>query len=281
MLPKTLYTRLTKPGDLSEYTVFMFGILAILAITIVDISNGEEARLHTLHLFPLAAIALHCKQKKLVFGTAILSLIAQITTLNTYSLSRTIHLLDFSVAIASTVLTVILAMTARQNYLDLADQAQHDLLTGLLNRRRFLEILNLEIALKKRHGGSFSLAMIDLDNFKQLNDLRGHKAGDDALQLFAVILRKCTRSSDALARLGGDEFIVLLRGTAEVDAKIVSQKICGEVKQQMSNAGFSITASIGCKTFNDTPTDSAAAISLADELMYEAKKNGKGRMYSQ
>ena len=91
--------------------------------------------------------------------------------------------------------------------------ADHDALTGLLNRRRFVEELELEIAVVRRGMRSSSAIVIDVDGFKHVNDSLGHQAGDELLRAIAAVLAERLRASDAVARLGGDEFACLLRGT--------------------------------------------------------------------
>ena len=140
-----------------------------------------------------------------------------------------------------------------------------------------MEELESEIARQRRYGGIFSLAVLDLDGFKALNDSKGHPAGDEVLKLVADILRNCTRESDSVSRIGGDKFAVLMPNTQDVDCGFMIHKLCATIEKQMAAAGFAITASIGNKTFRAPPENTAQALSQADEIMYDAKRQGKNR----
>jgi len=141
-----------------------------------------------------------------------------------------------------------------------------------------MTVIDQEIIRQKRYGGVFSLAEIDLDGFKQLNDTRGHLSGDQALQLTAEVLRSHTRQSDVAGRMGGDEFIVLMPHMPQAECHAYMQKLCDMVGSEMTRAGFQVTASIGFQTFLTAPDTSTDALHLVDQAMYEAKSAGKCRV---
>jgi diguanylate cyclase (GGDEF)-like protein len=155
------------------------------------------------------------------------------------------------------------------------NQALTDPLTSLANRRAFMAAVDSEIARQRRYGGIFSLAVLDLDGFKALNDSRGHRAGDEGLQLVAAVLRSNTRQGDSVARIGGDEFAVLLPNTQDVDCDFLYRKLGNSVAERMAAGGFAVTASIGCKTFRQPPGSASNALQQADAIMYDAKMSGK------
>jgi len=156
--------------------------------------------------------------------------------------------------------------------------AQTDHLTGLANSRRFLARLTEEIARAQRVGRPFTLAYADLDNFKTVNDRRGHAAGDRALVVVADTLVTSLRRTDLAARLGGDEFAVLLPETDEAAARRALGNAASSVLTAMEAHGWPITLSIGAVTFTSTPTTADEAIGVADELMYRVKAEGKNRI---
>jgi diguanylate cyclase (GGDEF)-like protein len=180
---------------------------------------------------------------------------------------------DFFVAIGASLLVLYMARTTRTHYLATATLAATDPLTNLANRRAFVAALESEIARQQRYGGVVSLAILDLDEFKMLNDSKGHYAGDEALKIAAALLRSETRKSDLVARIGGDEFAILMPNTFDFERML--QQLCSRIAEDMSAASFPVTASIGCKTFGTPPQDASEAMRQVDALMYEAKSRGR------
>jgi diguanylate cyclase (GGDEF)-like protein len=160
-----------------------------------------------------------------------------------------------------------------------ATNARVDSLTGLLNRRAFWEITEDEVERCKRHNRPVSIAYVDVDDFKLINDKYGHRTGDRFLMTLAKTLNKGSRITDKVARLGGDEFAILMPETAESGAKTVSDRL-SRLTQVMNQQLFSITVSIGIATFLKAPANAEGLISEADRLMYLSKKNGKNRIES-
>ncbi len=113
--------------------------------------------------------------------------------------------------------------------------------------------------------------MLDLDRFKELNDSKGHEAGDQALRLLGTILLEHTRHSDSIARLGGDEFVIMMPNMVKADCATLCRELSATISQRMAERGFTITASIGCATFEEPPESLAAALRKADKAMYAAK----------
>lgn len=154
------------------------------------------------------------------------------------------------------------------------DLATHDELTKLLNRRAFFELGHAAVDRSKRYGHSMAVAFLDLDDFKQLNDTRGHKVGDHALKVAATALRKKLRSTDIIARIGGDEFAVLIPETSFEAAVEAGQKIANAVNTAMKK--FSpVSVSVGVSWFETTKGDFSGMLEAADALMYEIKQEGK------
>jgi diguanylate cyclase (GGDEF)-like protein len=150
-----------------------------------------------------------------------------------------------------------------------------DSLTGLSNRRYFAQRLNAEMSQARRNGRRICVLFLDVDHLKSINDVFGHKAGDNALVTVAKTLVKSVRPTDVVARLGGDEFALLLPETAGTEASALSQRIMAEVSQQRE-AKEAITVSIGISELSATasPEDVLAA---ADAALYRAKAAGGGR----
>jgi len=176
---------------------------------------------------------------------------------------------------------VMLDITARkereQRIQHLAD---HDALTGLLNRRLLEDRLQQSITLARRNDALVAVMLIDLDGFKAVNDQFGHLMGDYALRTVARRLRECVRESDTVARLGGDEFVVLLSGQrVPEDSSLVAEKILSALTEPVAAGGrhFEIGASIGISIYPRDGTTPEALLKHADAAMYRVKEAGKNR----
>jgi diguanylate cyclase (GGDEF)-like protein/PAS domain S-box-containing protein len=157
--------------------------------------------------------------------------------------------------------------------------ADHDVLTGLSNRRRFERELERQLSFAHRYGGDGALLLIDIDNFKDVNDTLGHHAGDEIITSVAHLLRERMRESDILARLGGDEFAVLLPNADGSDASAFARDTMEVVREAPISAGerrTHITASVGIALFAVDKKQSAEDLMIdADLAMYDAKDAGR------
>ncbi len=161
--------------------------------------------------------------------------------------------------------------------------ANTDGLTGLLNRRAFLAELDKRLERHRRNGLRGTLIYFDLDNFKKVNDVRGHQAGDAVLKAVADETRKITRVMDLASRIGGDEFLIWLEETGRSAAESIAQRMheAGrELHGRFGVDGHPLGFSIGAVFSRlDAPETAEALIGRADEAMYAAKKGGKGRSF--
>ncbi len=154
--------------------------------------------------------------------------------------------------------------------------ASVDLLTGLANSRYFLDRLQEEIDRANRYGDPFTVAYIDLDDFKIVNDRGGHAEGDRLLQIVAEAMQSSSRRTDVLARLGGDEFGILLPQTSFDGASPPIRKLLDRIVEEMLNEGWPVSASAGVVSFEAEFPDAGTALRAADLLMYEVKDRRKG-----
>jgi len=153
--------------------------------------------------------------------------------------------------------------------------AREDYLTGLGNRRHFFELADAEIRRSSRYAHAFTLAYIDVDDFKAINDRFGHAEGDALLKSIALDIRESIRKTDIAARLGGDEFAVLLPESNAEAAAGFFDKLHKKISQAPWGDGRSVTFSIGVVTFINAPSSIDEMIKIVDRLMYEAKNSGK------
>jgi diguanylate cyclase (GGDEF)-like protein/PAS domain S-box-containing protein len=156
--------------------------------------------------------------------------------------------------------------------------AYHDELTGIPNRAHFQRAFEHVISTNRHSGLSSALMVVDLDRFKNINDIIGHEAGDQLLKQIAARLRTCLRDSDVLARLGGDEFVILMHDAASIDSvSAVANKILEATSRPLiiDEQEFLITASIGISTSPHDGTDLQTLLRNSDVAMYRAKESGK------
>jgi diguanylate cyclase (GGDEF)-like protein len=162
--------------------------------------------------------------------------------------------------------------------------ARTDMLTGLSNRRRMDEDLEVVLSSATRYGRKFSLALCDIDWFKSFNDEYGHVAGDDVLRSVADAMKKSLRQSDGLYRYGGEEFLVLLPEQSLADAMLAMGRLRANVEALAIPAarghGDLVTISIGVAELSGADTTSESWIKRADTALYRAKTSGRNRVVS-
>ena len=159
--------------------------------------------------------------------------------------------------------------------------ADHDGLTGLLNRRGFETAMNEHLALASRYGGGGALVLLDVDHFKYINDARGHQAGDRVLMSLAQSLAGRLRESDVVARIGGDEFAILLPRADAGTARLVADEIVTAARgvQAAELVGLrKLTVSVGVAVVDDTERSVGELMALADLAMYDAKEAGRDQV---
>lgn len=171
---------------------------------------------------------------------------------------------------------------ARRLAQQVAHQANHDPLTGLVNRREFEKRLERALASAKLHEAQHALCFLDLDGFKAINDSAGHAAGDELLKQIASVLSRFGRSRDTLARIGGDEFCLLIENCPVDKALKIAQRIVAAVGKSRfvwNNRGFCISGSIGLIAINQGSESVRQILTEADVACYRAKDLGRNRVY--
>lgn len=172
----------------------------------------------------------------------------------------------------------LLDITERKQYeRHLEYLVNHDSLTGLLSRRRFLQELNREVERAKRYATHGSLLLIDLDDFKEINDTCGHQIGDDVLTAVGRVLTNRLRQTDIVARLGGDEFAVLAPQTAVIEAQTVAAAVLDTLWNgtvRTDGQRHRVGASIGIALIDEECSNAEAVLNRADQAMYLAKSKG-------
>ncbi|PWI35310.1 GGDEF domain-containing protein [Vibrio albus] len=182
---------------------------------------------------------------------------------------------DVAVILVVYIFVAILVTNFRKVHGIEVEAADSDTLTGLHSSRSFYAEIANEILRSNRYGHKFSLAYIDVDNFKKINDTFGHDTGDKLLIELSKSLVSSLRATDTIARIGGDEFVCLFPETEQGEAKSAILKAEKSLKERMNRRKWDVSFSIGLVTFESLPEDVREAVKIADELMYSVKKNKK------
>ena len=186
-----------------------------------------------------------------------------------------------TIAPVMTFLTLRLVLQLERVRADLDHAVHHDPLTGLHNRRYFMQKLQQQIAEACAGGPPFAVAIMDVDNFKAINDRHGHLGGDEVLRQLARRCQAQLRSSDVLARIGGEEFAVLIRQADLEQAQRCAERYLLAAQEQpvsMPSGPQRVTISIGLALFQQGMTQIDRLLWLADQALYAAKNKGKNRI---
>ncbi len=255
----------------------------ILLIAVADFGSGIEVRTFPLYYAPISFAAWYFGRSGAV-GAASLCALA-------WFQSNQLAGLQFShpaIWIANTIVQgasfAIVGLLVASLKLALTREralSRTDPLCRLLNSRAFYEDSDRLLALCRRSKRPVTLAYLDLDNFKAVNDAFGHKVGDDLLRAAAEILQSSARSSDLVARLGGDEFAMLMPELGPNEAQQALERLRAALGRLSPELSRDITASIGAVTFLTAPDDVETMVQMADSAMYSAKDDGKNRVHLQ
>ena len=254
-----------------------FGLL--LLILMIDVLSPDDYRLVLLYLFPAAIIALNAKSMKVVIAALIIA-----TLFENYFLFRdgyfpfyftTIEILNILIRFLSTLLIMWLARSLRRSQLRVNLLANTDSLTGLWNRRWARIMIEQAIARLEESQEIFSVALIDVNDFKKINDVRGHLVGDQVLTKIAHTLMEFSSEDVLFFRLGGDEFLIVASKVNEQQMNQMCGDIVKTVNQTMIDSGYPVSLSIGMATYGDTARSVSEILHEVDLEMYRHKTEGK------
>lgn len=250
----------------------------MVSIGLLDYVTGNELSISVFYLLPVIMVTWFIPGKTVSWLTSILSattwLFADVISSRTHSAG----LVDYWNALVrfGFFITVAIILAALKQALHKEKElARTDSLTGAANSRLFYEIAQTEIYRAERTKQPLTIAYIDLDNFKQVNDSFGHLTGDLLLCLVVNTIKEIIRLTDTIARLGGDEFCVLLPDTGHDQAVIVVNRLRNALLAAMEINQWQVTFSIGVVTFNHPPSNVDQMIFRADQLMYSVKNGTK------
>mgnify|MGYP004701181509 CR=1 FL=1 len=253
------------------------GIALLLLITYLHSLTGLAYEFHVFFLLPVLVVTWFVG---LWAGCVMATLSVGLWSVTDYSLSgaqaTSLPLIFNTAARLLAALVSVWLLAKVRMLLDRERRlAREDVLTRLSNRRAFFEQGRLALAQARRAGSPITAVSFDLDKFKQVNDTLGHKVGDALLVCVADTLRTHLRVSDIPVRLGGDEFALLLLGMDSAAAKVYVDQLRHHLLQAMAAHDWPVTFSIGVASYRQAPTDLDAMLTVADDLMYEAKQGSR------
>ena len=259
-------------------------VLAIDPVTDQELSSDDLERVATAALASSAALENAHGEGVVIDSSVCFPLVVGNTAVGVLGVRQTSEVLDARARRALGVAASLLSITVRNVHLlvETKELSVHDSLTGCLNRKPGLEMLDAELRRAKRTGQPPSILMLDVDEFKQINDRYGHLCGDLVLSTIGRHLMQILRASDLKCRYGGDEFILILPDTPLNGAEHVANGIARAIGAQpieYNGERITVTVSIGIASAG-TGVDVKAAINRADRALYRAKKSGRNRSCS-
>ena len=259
--------------------VWTLSILLIAAVSIADWFSGAEVAASLVYLLPIALMAWGGGRAAASTVAVVCAVAWLAVDFGTHGddIVTTLKVIDLIVLTITFVLFGQLLAALRSRLERERHLAHTDPLTGVHNRRAFWSAAARELERCRRQHEPFSLAYLDLDGFKAVNDQHGHGVGDDLLRAVAGTLQQDLRQLDMLARLGGDEFALLLPGTDGPGAAAAMQRLRERLQRAPWRQGHDLDCSIGCLTVVLAPADVSDIIARADQMMYAMKRAGRGR----
>ena len=261
-------------------TIADLSFLMILVLGIVQFMIGGIINIAPLYIFPPLFSSWYGSKTagllSALFSTLVFVTIEVISSRASFAFDA---LLFFSLPylLAYSLLAILITNFRNVHRIEV-HAADTDNLTGIHSARSFYAELANELLRSKRYDHVFSLAYIDIDNFKNINDSLGHTAGDNLLKEVADCLVSSLRTTDIVSRLGGDEYVCLLPETNQEEAKPAFLKAMELLKKRMKKRNWEVSFSIGVVTFENLPEDIKEAIDIADKLMYSVKNDDKNNV---
>jgi diguanylate cyclase (GGDEF)-like protein len=270
-----MLTYLEKKYKPTFWLIGGIGLVGILCI--IDTISGYEVSFSLFYIIPISLVSWKTN-RSLGVTISLLSaaawLFADVIAGNSYS-NKIIFLWNSCIRLGFFIIIVQLLTVIKRGIEHERELSRIDSMTGVYNNRFFSILLQLEIDRARRYKCPITVAYIDLDNFKVINDQFGHSSGDLVLRDVASYLTANIRKTDVVARLGGDEFAVLLPETSQVSAKVLFARIHQGLLAEMDKKNWPVTFSIGVLSCPEHLSDVDDIINRADNLMYSVKKHGK------
>ena len=263
-----------------KYFLIALGLLLVLILGLIDYLIPRDISVSIFYIIPICLTTWFAGEKggiAISIASSLAWLIANKALDATASLSA-IHYWNTSVRLGFFLTVTYLLSELRSAREREKTLARTDPTTGVANKKLFSELAILEIKRARRYGHPFTLAYIDVDDFKNINKYGSYEIGDRLLLTLAQTIKKTIRDTDILARIGGDEFALLLPGIGYETAHTVIARVQQQLVDQMDENKWPATFSIGAITFLNPPDSVDEIVEKADYLMYCIKNEGKNRI---
>ena len=261
----------------NKFIVYIVSLLAVAAIGYIDYITGRLS-LSLFYLIPIALVAWSFGKWNGMLFAALSDCISLATDYAIDYAVKQSDLWNFFGRMGIYVIIAILISRVRELHEVERRAAREDFLTGIDNRRSFYELAELQIERAGISGNPVTIAFIDCDNFKSVNDALGHSEGDRLLKAVARTIKDHCRMVDCVARMGGDEFAVVFPDIDYGSAALVVKRIGDALLETMKRDNWPVTFSIGVATFKRPPESIDLLLNSADDLLYEVKKSGKNNI---
>jgi diguanylate cyclase (GGDEF)-like protein len=267
-------------GYLSQQEGSRLTVIGLLAVGLLGASEwviGLSLHFSMLYLIPIMLVTWFGGTRRGVMISAVSTMTGLLVHLMSGpSYPPSLSLYQYVSVRLGIFLTVLFILSVMKSSLeDEKEVSRTDVLTGVSNRRAFIEDATKEIEKARGYGGPFTVIYIDVDDLKVVNDRLGHSAGDKLLRSVAQGILRKLRATDIIARLGGDEFGLLLSDTGHEVAELIVQRLRSIGEALTKKEGGQMPFSMGVVTFLDPPGSVDEMLSTADRVMYTAKKSGK------
>ena len=272
-----MYRIMQALAGLTKFQIILISCLLMVPLGMIDYITGPEYAFPIFYLLPIMLSAWFVNRRSaiyLAFFSTLVCLIADTSSRRGY-LPPFIPYWNAIVRLGFFLIVAYILAELRKSNDRATERAQTDFLTGVANSRYFYEVANNELNRARRHNRPLTVAYIDIDNFKLVNDQWGHSAGDLLLKKVAETIHSNIRVIDSIARIGGDEFIILFPETGSDTANYVINRIQKGLVEIFQENQRPITLSIGVLTCVKLPDSADALVSFADRFMYPVKTAGK------
>jgi len=261
----------------SKTFILLLGFILTALLGIADYATGYEFSFAVFYLIPVSLLAWTVGRRWGIvasIASATIWMVANYLASETSSNPLVLYW-NTATGFGSFYVVAVLLAKVREILEQERELARTDRLTGAANSRSFYELAATELYRARRYDRPFTVAYIDLDGFKSMNDQFGHSTGDHLLRTVVAVLQANLRVTDIVARLGGDEFVILLPETGYEPAQKVMPKLQAKLSEEMRKHHWPVTFSIGVLTCNCPPGTVDEMLNIADKLMYEVKNTSR------